>query len=228
MRRGLALRKDHRIESFQANPLPLHHDLYLIAHGQSGKPLIRRSPMALGLAAAALLELALDGRVAVARGRVAVSGPAERTGDAVADGLLALIAATPGDVSIPIRKAAEHAYDRTRAALVSTGVLLRVTKRRMGLLPSTRYEPAGIASVLRASSGVRSAVGGWKQPDTRCAAMSGLMAVLRLEKELCLDEPPSRLVTQLREIADAGSREITQVVGVVETLVTKAAMAVFR
>jgi hypothetical protein len=210
------------------NPLPLHHDLYLIAHGQSGKPLIPRSSMALGLAAAALLELALDDRVAIARGRVALSGPGGRTGDAVADHLLALVAGAPGDVRFPIRKAAEDAYKHTREALVASGVMVRTTARRMGVLPYTRYRPAELASVLRASSGVRTAVEGWRLPDPRCAAMCGLMAALRLEEELCLDEPRSRLVARLRDLAGTGSREIIQVVGVVETLVTKAAIPTCR
>ncbi|WP_188190069.1 GOLPH3/VPS74 family protein [Nonomuraea sp. SYSU D8015] len=211
------------------NPLPLHHDLYLIAHGQSGRPLIPRWSMALGLAAAALLELALDDRVVIARGRVALSGPAGRTGDAVADHLLALVAAAPGgDVRFPIRQAAADACDLTRDALVSAGVMVRIVERRMGLLPYSRYRPAAIAPVLRASAGVRTVVEGWRPPDTRCAAMCGLMAVLRLEEELCLDQPRSRLVARLREIADTGSREITQVVGVVETLVTKPAIPISR
>ncbi|MFI7700199.1 GPP34 family phosphoprotein [Nonomuraea sp. NPDC049480] len=210
------------------SPLPLHHDLYLIAHGRSGRTLIPRSSLALGLAAAALLELALDDRVAIARGRVALSGPPVRTGDTVADHLLALIAGAPGDVRSPIVKAAADAYPHTREALVASGVMVRTTRRRVGLLPYTRYRPAELASVLRASSGVRSAVEGWKRPDPRCAAMCGLMAVLRLEEELCLDESRSRLAATLRELGDTGSREITQVVGVVQLLVAKSAIPACR
>ncbi|HEX4815784.1 MAG TPA: GPP34 family phosphoprotein [Nonomuraea sp.] len=208
--------------------LPLHQDLYLLAHDQSGKPLIHQSSMALGLAGAALLDLALDGRVAVARGRVAVSGRPAPTGDAVADHLLAFVASAPGDVRVPIRKAAADACVRTREALIAAGVLVRVTKRVMGVVPTTRYVAADIASVVRASSGARSAVEGWKEPDTRCAALCGLVGVLRLEGELYLDQPPGELVTRLREIAGSGSREVAELVSVVDTLVTEAAIAVYR
>ncbi|MGN9841205.1 GOLPH3/VPS74 family protein [Nonomuraea sp. H19] len=213
------------------NRLPLHQDLFLIAHDQSGKSLIHQSSMALGLATAVLLELALDGRVAVARGQVAVSGhvaPGSGTGDAIADGLLALIAKDPGDVRSPIKKAAEHAYEQTREALVASGVLVQVTKRRMGVLPYTRYQLADIASVVRASSGARAAVEGWKQPDARCAALCGLVAVLQLEAELYLDQPASRLAGRLRELALASSREVTELVAVAHTLVAEAAVAVYR
>ncbi|MGP3956859.1 GOLPH3/VPS74 family protein [Nonomuraea sp. 3N208] len=210
------------------NRLPLHQDLYLIAHDQSGKPLTHQSSMALGLAGAALLDLALDGRVAVARGQVAVSGPVAGTGDPLTDDLLALIAREPGDVRPPIKKVAERAYDRTREDLVAAGVLLRVTRRVMGVLPTTRYQLADIASVVRASSGVRSAVEGWKEPDVRCAALCGLVAVLRLEAELYLDLPSSRLVGRLREIVGESSHEVAELVGVVDTLVAEAAIAVYR
>ncbi|MEV5552370.1 GPP34 family phosphoprotein [Nonomuraea wenchangensis] len=208
--------------------LPLHHDLYLIAHGQAGKLLIHPASMALGLAGAALLELALDGRVAVARGRVAASVPAVDDGDAFAGDLLALVAGEPGDVRTPIKKAAGDAYKRTRETLTDSGVLRRTTRRVMGVLPTTRYEPADIASVVRASSGARSAVEGWRQPDARCAALCGLVAVLRLEEELYLDQPSGQLVGRLREISRESSREVAELVGVVEGLIGEAAVAVYR
>ncbi|MGI5282527.1 GOLPH3/VPS74 family protein [Nonomuraea polychroma] len=210
------------------NRPPLHHDLYLIAHDQSGKPLTHQSSMALGLAGAALLDLAVDGRVAVARGRVAVSGDVTRSGDPVIDDMLARIAREPGDIRAPVKKVAESAYERTRADLVAAGVLVQVTKRVMGLLPTTRYQLADGAAVVRASSGARSAVEGWKQPDARCAALCGLIAVLRLEAELYLDHPSSQLVGRLREIARTGSREVAELIGVVETLIAEAALSVYR
>ncbi|MEW9548170.1 GPP34 family phosphoprotein [Nonomuraea sp. NPDC050783] len=208
--------------------LPLYQDLYLLAHDQSGKLLVHPSSMALGLAGAALLELALDGRVAVARGRVAASATARRSGDAFTDDLLALVAGEPGDVRAPIKKAAGNAYERTREALLASGVLVRTTKRMMGLLPTTRYLLADIASVVRASSGARSAVEGWRQPDARCAALCGLVAVLRLEEELYLDQPSAHLLGRLREIARDSSREVAELVGVVEALVGEAAVAIYR
>ncbi|MCK2220095.1 GPP34 family phosphoprotein [Actinomadura sp. ATCC 31491] len=216
------------------NRLPLHQDLYLIAHDQSGKLLVHPASMGLGLAGAAMLELALAGRVAVARGRVAASvpsRPAADPADAADDfsgDLLALVTREPGDVRTPVKKAAGAAYERTREALVAAGVLRRTTKRVMGLLPTTRYLIADIASVVRASSGARSAVEGWRQPDARCAALCGLVAALRLEEELYLDQPSGRLAARLREIAREGSREVAELVGVVETLVGEAAVAVYR
>ncbi|MFG1710291.1 GPP34 family phosphoprotein [Nonomuraea sp. M3C6] len=209
------------------NRLPLHQDLYLIAHDQAGKPLIHQSSMELGLAGAVLLELALGGHVAVAGGRAAASVRGS-TGDTIADDLVALITRGHSDVRSLIKKAAGGLYDRTREALLASGVLVRVSGRRMGMLPYTRYRLADIASVVRASSGVRSAVEGWKPPDARCAALCGLVAVLRLEAELYLDQPAGRLVGRLREIAAESSPVAAELVAVVDTLVGEAAVAVYR
>ncbi|MER6006058.1 GPP34 family phosphoprotein [Nonomuraea angiospora] len=201
------------------NRLPLHEDLYLIAHDQSGKPLIHQSSMALGLAGAVVLELAVSGRVTVADGQATVSRPpAGDTPVSLAD----------GDVRLLIKKVANGLYDRTREALVASGVLVRVSRRRLGMLPYTRHQLADIASVVRASSGVRSAVEGWKPPDARCAALCGLVAVLRLESELYLDQPANRLVGRLREIASAAPPVVGELVAVVDTLVGEAAVAVYR
>ncbi|NJP98209.1 GPP34 family phosphoprotein [Nonomuraea sp. FMUSA5-5] len=179
--------------------LPLHHDLYLIGHDQAGRPLIHASSLAFGLAGAALLDLLLAGRPA------------------------------PADPRAELKRAvADAVYDRTREELLASGVLVRVSGRRMGVLPYTRYQLADIASVVRASSGVRSAVEGWKPPDARCAGLCGLVAVLRLEAELYLDQPASRLVARLREIAAAAGPPVTALVEIVDTLVAEAAVAVYR
>ncbi|GAA4987749.1 hypothetical protein HD597_007561 [Nonomuraea thailandensis] len=179
--------------------LPLHHDLYLIAHDQAGRLLIHQSSLALGLAGAALLDLLLTGRHAPADPRSELK-----------------------------RAAADGVYDRTREGLLDSGVLVRVSRRRMGVLPYTRYQLADIASVVRASSGVRSAVEGWKPPDARCAGLCGLVAVLRLESELYLDQPGNQLVARLREIAAAAGPPVAELVEIVDTLVAEAALAVYR
>ncbi|TDE59090.1 GPP34 family phosphoprotein [Nonomuraea mesophila] len=211
------------------NALPLHQDLYLIAHDQTGRPLIHLSSMALGLAGAVLLDLALGGRVTVAQGQAAATRSAP-TGDAIADDLVSLLPRHRAgrELRYLLKKTADGIHDRTREALLGSGVLVQVSGRRLGVLPYTRYEPADIASVVRASAGARSAVEGWKQPDARCAALCGLVAVLRLEAELYLDQPSARLVGRLREIARDSSPVVGEVVTVVDALVGEAAVAVYR
>ncbi|MCF6472331.1 GPP34 family phosphoprotein [Nonomuraea sp. MG754425] len=181
------------------NRLPLHHDLYVLAHDQAGRPLIHQSSLALGLAGAALLDRLPAG-----------SDP------------------PPEARSLIKQVAANAVYERTRRGLLDTGVLVGVRGRRMGMLPYTRYELADIASAVRASSGVRSAVEGWKPADARSAGLCGLVAVLRLEAELYLDEPAARLVSRLRQIAATAGPPIGGLVAIVETLIAEAAVAVYR
>ncbi|MFD0478924.1 hypothetical protein ACFQ0B_70145 [Nonomuraea thailandensis] len=75
---------------------------------------------------------------------------------------------------------------------------------------------------------MRSAVEGWKPPDARCAGLCGLVAVLRLESELYLDQPGNQLVARLREIAAAAGPPVAELVEIVDTLVAEAALAVYR
>ncbi|NRQ32843.1 GPP34 family phosphoprotein [Nonomuraea sp. NN258] len=209
--------------------LPLHQELYLISHDHSGKPLIHQSSMALGLAGAVLLDLALRERLTIVQGQASVS---DRTpvGDAVTDSLIPQIAQDRAnrDVKFWIKRLAPDMYDRTCGSLVAAGVLTKVTKRRLGMLPYTRYQLTDMAAVVRAAAGVRSAVEGWKQPDDRSAALCGLVAVLRVETELYLDQPSSQLVGRLRTIARESTPAVQDVVTIVETLIAEAALAVYR
>ncbi|NUP76245.1 MAG: GPP34 family phosphoprotein [Nonomuraea sp.] len=210
-------------------PTPLHQELFLIAHDQSGKPLVHQHSMALGLAGAVLLDLALSERVTLVRGRVEV---ADHTpfGDPVVDSLIPMIVRDRADrdARFWIKKLAEDVHDRTRQSLVGAGVLVMVTRRRLGMLPYTRYQLADIASVVRASAGVRSAVEGWKQPDGRGAALCGLVGALRVEAELYLDQPSARLIERLRAIASEHSPVVKEIVSLVDTMLGEAAVAVFR
>ncbi|GAA3126390.1 GOLPH3/VPS74 family protein [Streptosporangium carneum] len=211
------------------NRPPLHHELYLIAHDNSGKPLVHQSSMALGLAGAVLLELALGDRLAATEGGVSVRDSTS-VGDAVADSLIPLILRdrTARDIAFWTKKVAEDVYDRTRESLVSAGVLNRVTRRRLGVLSQTRHELADIASVVRACSGVRAAVEGREEPDARCAALCGLVGVLQVDAALYLGQPSNQLIGRLRGIAEESSRVVQDVVGTVDTLISEAAVAVYR
>ncbi|MFD0889924.1 GPP34 family phosphoprotein, partial [Streptosporangium algeriense] len=136
------------------NGLPLPQELYLIAHDQSGRPLVHPSSMALGLAGAALLELVVGERVTVSGGRGALADDTP-LGDAVVDGLLSLARrdGSGGDVRSWIRQTAGDVHRHTQASLITAGALTQVTRRRMGLLPQTRHEITDMAWVVRACSG---------------------------------------------------------------------------
>ncbi|GLW97956.1 GPP34 family phosphoprotein [Microtetraspora sp. NBRC 16547] len=211
------------------NRLPLYQDLYLIAHDPTGKPLIHQASLGIGLAGAVLLDLALSGRLDITQGRLSVYDR-NPIGDSVADSLIPVILQDRDnrDTRFWIRKVAEDIYDRACGGLVAAGVLTRVTKRRMGMMTQTRYQPVDAAPVVRARSGVRQAVEAWEHPDARSAALCGLVGVLRLEAALHLSQPSGQIVGRLRSIAREHPRPVNDVIGVVEALISENAVATYR
>ncbi|WP_055479557.1 GOLPH3/VPS74 family protein [Sphaerimonospora mesophila] len=211
------------------NRPPLHQELYLIAHDDDGKPLIQRPSLRLGLAGAVLLDLTLSGRLNVTQGQLAVYDR-NPIGDTVADTLIPAILNDRAnrDLKVWIKQIAEDIYDRTCGSLVAAGLLTKVTRRRLGMLAQTRYQPVDTAPAVRARAGVRAAADGRETPDSHCAALCGLVGVLHLESALYIDQPSSQLIGRLRTIAGEHSRPVQEIVQTVDTLVGEAAVAIYR
>jgi hypothetical protein len=204
--------------------LPLHAELYLVAHDDdTGELLINEQALALGLAGALLLELSLKGYVAIGYvyhdfhrqwqpqpGRLAVCqrGPA---GSAPLDAALAAVERTvrgqhSGDqLRTWLRSfAATDLYERVRAAMVAVGLLQRTERRRLGgLVKSEIHLPVHYGYAVRARAHIRDAVMYHTQrgrlrsaaPDDECAALCGLIAALELA-EFLYDGMSTRDLTQ--------------------------------
>ena len=193
--------------------LPLHAELYLLAHDDdSGALLINEQALAFGLAGALLLELSLKGYVAVGyvyhdfdrewqprQGRLTVCRPG-RTESALLDAALAAVEQTVraqrnGDqLRTWLREfAATDLYERVRAAMVTVGLLQRTERRRLGGLVKTEtHLPVHYGYAVRARAHIRDAVRYHTQrgrircaaPDDECAALCGLIAALELSEFL--------------------------------------------
>ncbi|HEX2419849.1 MAG TPA: GPP34 family phosphoprotein [Micromonosporaceae bacterium] len=124
---------------------PLRAELFLIAHDdETGQSHIVPTRLELGLAAAILLELWLDGKIQIGWRFIARQGiyeadpglitvrDAAPTGDSLKDAALAMLWHTAGPrVSDFIRAfAATNLYDRVRGDMIATRVLHRITRRR--------------------------------------------------------------------------------------------------
>ena len=204
--------------------LPLHAELYLMAHDDdTGALLINEQALAVGLAGALLLELSLKGYVAVGYiyhdfhrewqpqpGRLTVCrpGPAGSAPlDAALDAVQQIVRAQrSGDqLRTWLREfAATDLYERVRAAMVAVGLLQRTERRRLGGLVKTETHLAvhrGYA--VRARAHIRDAVLYHAQrgriqraaPDDECAALCGLVAALELA-EFLYDGMSTRDLTQ--------------------------------
>ncbi len=211
--------------------LRLHQELYLIAHDEEGQPVIHVPALRLGLAGAVLLDLVLTERLDIIGGQLVVH---DRTpvGDSVADTVVPALLADRNrqdrQLRIWLKRLAEDADERTRASLVAAGVLARTSRRRLGIMPRTTYEPTSHAPTVIARSGPRYAVHGHQYPDPQCAALCGLLAVLRLHDTLYLDLPAADLLNRLRWIAYHQPRPVREITDTVEALIGELATAVYR
>lgn len=203
--------------------LPLHAELYLLAHDDdTGELLINQQSLAIGLAGALLLELSLNGYVAIGYvyddfrrqwqpqpGRLTMCqpGPVRSTlldAAVAAVERIARTQASGNQLRAWLRSfAAADLYERTRAALVAVGLLRRTEVRRLaGLVRTETYLPVHYGYAVRARAHIKDAVTFHSQrgryrsaaPADECVALCGLVAALELA-EFLYDELPTRDLT---------------------------------
>lgn len=204
--------------------LPLHAELYLLAHDDdTGALLTNQQSLAIGLAGALLLELSLAERVAIGwvyndfgrewrpePGRLTVRRPGPAA-SLLLDAALAAVERTvraqrDGDqLRTWLRSfAATDLYERVRAAMLAAGLLQRNQRRRLGgLLKTETYLPVHSGYAVRARAHIRDAVTFHTQrgryrlpaPEDECVALCGLIAVLELA-DFLYDGMPTRELTE--------------------------------
>jgi hypothetical protein len=237
--------RHRRVDPPPTSRLPLHAELYLLAHhDDTGEPHVSERSLAIGLAAAILLELAMSRHVAVGwvfnhldgtwrkePGRLTRT-TFESVPDPLTDAALAAIDRTAGLGSLQLREflrthAASGLYERVQAHLITVGLLQRVSRRRLaGLVKADRTLAVSSAFTVRARARVRYAVafdqGRGRYPDDeaddQCAALCGLVAVLELAEFDLLSNMSARQYTeQLHSVvARHGEPTIGDVVAAVD------------
>jgi Golgi phosphoprotein 3 (GPP34) len=201
----------------------LRDEVFLLAHDDGGRLVAAEPNLGAGLAGATLIDLLLQGWVAVSEGRLHVIDSAT-TGDTEVDAILAAIAANtePCGPRAWVSWISHGAYERVADALVSAGVVARTTTRRLALLPVSRCVPVRPEDLVRVRSRVRFALHSREVPDPLTAALAGLVRVLRLESSLLLSMPTSDLLLGLERLTAANDVTVRQVTGAVETVITAA------
>ncbi|HEY0698381.1 MAG TPA: GPP34 family phosphoprotein [Micromonospora sp.] len=166
----------------------LAEELLLLAYDdESGKATGSRIGLDLGMAAAVLVELALNGRVAFSDGNLVVADAAP-IGDPVADEVLTrMVADTPHSPASWVQRLRHGLRDRVLADLCARGVIQDVDETTMdGHLHVHRY-PAVDATVEQdVRQRLASALTGPAVPDERTAALATLVAAIRMEPTLGL------------------------------------------
>lgn len=212
--------------------LPLHADLYLLAHDtDSGALLVNQQSLELGLAGALLLELVFDRRVVVGQRHDAHrdqwhwhpgcltlrdAGPTENTlwSAALTTAGWVVQAHRPGE---HLRAwlhtfAASDLYERVRASLLAAGLVQRSERRKLGGLMKTEVHlPVHYGFAVRARGQIRAAVAHHAQDDTTrstppgdtCVALCGLFSALELGEFLYDPMPARDLDMWLKRVVEA-------------------------
>lgn len=160
-----------------------------------GTPYCRNRTLEYALAGAALAELELQGRVTGQRGDIQVVNPLEPPDPILAALMRSLPAPGKGRSGVPaqgwVRRAGQPAGAMYLEAAVQRGLLLRETRRFLGLVPYHRH-PAGPQSYAvhvreRYAAAERAGL-----PDHRCRALASLVAAAGLDRHVPGAGPASR------------------------------------
>lgn len=222
------------------NPvLPLRDELYLIAHNDdTGRPHLHPPALAVGLAGAVLIDLYLAGRIILHPANTALPVPEQRlqprgtqpVEDLIADAALTSLHRTGGErLRAWLPAFATDLYERTRAGLVYTGILHRVTRRRLrGLTTTEVFLPAYLKWPVIARAQLRYLAAGREQPNNHTAALAGLVVTLGLTRHLYLDIDTDTLVARLRAVANGHHQPVRQILTAVDAAVGDLATATYR
>jgi hypothetical protein len=210
--------------------LPLHAELYLLAHDDdTGKRLINEQSLAIGLAGALLLELWFARHIHIGwvydyqkqrwrkePGRLVVAKTGPTAGpltDAAFAAVERTVRAEPGGDQLRawLRGfATSDLCDRVRANMITIGLLRRTQLRRyVGLVKTETHLPVHYGYPVRARAHVRDAVAYHQRqgkhhcvPDDQTVALCGLIAALELA-EFVYDIKSTRDLTEwLRYVVD--------------------------
>jgi hypothetical protein len=220
----------HQTPLNPAAVLPLHAELYLLAHDDdTGRQLINEQSLAIGLAGALLLELWFTERIHIgwafdyrqqqwreAPGQLVVATPGP-TANPLTDAALAAVERVAhthagGDhLRTWLRGfAASDLPERVQANLIMIGLLRRTQIRRYaGLVKSEAYLPVHERYAVRARAHIRDAVAYHERrgrhrtsPDNQTVALCGLTAALELAEFLYEGRSTRELTEWLRYVVE--------------------------
>ncbi len=189
--------------------MPLRTDLFLISHcDDTGRPHLDKHAIAVGLAAAVLLELWCAGRVRLgwrgspSHGTVTLID-ASATGDAINDSALVLLWRMGGTVTTNrfINDfAATDLYDQVRDHLTESGILRAFTRRRFWFFRTEMRIPRSAVHPVKARARIRN-VARLYQPRLKDTALAALVTALGLTPYLhFINESTGGVRIQLAEL----------------------------
>jgi len=199
----------------QPEQMPLRTDLYLIAHDQdTGRPYLDKHSVAVGLAAAVLVELWHAGRVRLGwhgnpdqctwkRNHSDITLiDASATGDSINDSALVLLWRLGGTVNTQrfIEEfATTNLYEQVRDHLTHSGILRRFYRRRFWFFKTELRRPSSAVHPVKARARIRN-VAILYRPRTKDIALAALITALGLTPYLhFINESTGGIRIQLAE-----------------------------
>jgi hypothetical protein len=210
--------------------LPLRDELFLLGHDDdTGACHLHPTTLAIGLAGAALIDLWQARRITVEGGNILVLAR-EPVGEPLTDAALTAIQQANKKPTVRgwLRWCAEDYYERSRASLITVGILRRSTRRRLGLLKTETYELTNMAWSVRPRAQLRYVVAGHERPDSQSAALAGLVDVLGLGPFLYVGQPTDTLRRVLRELLDRHHPAVREITAAIDAAIGDIAVAVYR
>ncbi|GGK21937.1 hypothetical protein GCM10010124_13050 [Pilimelia terevasa] len=189
----------------EAAPRPVREELFLLAHDEHRgfRPRVHRPALALGLAAAWIVDLLRAGRLAADASRVSLSDPRglPPVRDAETAGALAAIRGHGWSLPHPaaLRVLAPGLYEAVRDAAVAAGHLTRADRRWRR--PAYRLDHPRLA--VRARSRARTAATGG-DADPAAQALCALVGALGIQDTLYFHLPAA----EVRAAVDAATRRL--------------------
>lgn len=181
--------------------LPLTQELLLIALDEETGKRSKTDTIDYGLAGAALIEMAMAGKVDVIDKKIQVLDPTPG-GDPVIDELLAEAAAKPRKPDAFIMKYYRKMSQKVGQQLAAAGILSEETKHHLGFIPSQRYVEADGGAEAEIRARLNAAVLRGAQPDDRTAALVALIHATELTKQAFPGQSPRALKPRIKELAE--------------------------
>lgn len=188
----------------------LGDEFFLINHDQlTGRLAVSRRLLGLGLVAALLGELIIDGRVAVRHHRVVIVDGSSR-GDGPGDFLVDSIAdqKTPHPVRTWVENLGDIAYELVARRLVERGTVRRVRARR--LLSRTDTFPVAKREAVQPILTLDAVIRGQRRPAMQQRLLTTLLSAAGVEHVLAPDLDRSLVRAAVAELAEGLSADLKE------------------
>lgn len=209
------------------NEFRLGDEFFLVSHDQlTGRPALSRRILGLGLVAALLGELMIDGRIALRHERVTLVDGSGR-GDGPGDFLVDSIAEqkTPHPVRTWVKNLSDIAHELVARRLVERGTVRRVRAR---LLPRADTFPVAKREAVQPLLTLDAVLRGQRRPTDQQRLLTTLLGVAGVEHVLAADLDRCLVRAAVAELADGLPADLIELVAGFDATIVALSLSIPR